>query len=89
LCPPDDAQILCACHLWESSWTRHCTTQIGPIEQAKAAGIPLSQTLEEALLNKLKAKREAAWRRENQDAIAAYNERIAEQDCFSDEFRRF
>jgi antitoxin CcdA len=59
------------------------------LEQAKAAGIPLSQTLEEALVAKLKAKRQAEWRQENREGIAAYNQRIAENGTFSDEFRRF
>lgn len=59
------------------------------IEQVKAAGIPLSQTLEEALIVKLKAKRQAEWRQENRGGITAYNQWIAESGAFSDEYRRF
>jgi post-segregation antitoxin (ccd killing protein) len=63
-------------------WTRRCTTRVAPsglnlsvnqdlIEQAKAAGIPSSETLEEALVARWKAKRQAERRQENRSAIAA------------------
>ena len=59
------------------------------LAQAKAAGIPLSQTLEEALVQKLRQRRKTAWRAENSEAVAAYNRRIAEDGAFGDEFRQF
>lgn len=59
------------------------------LERAKAAGINLSRTLEEALAVKLKAEWEADWREQNERAISAYNQRIEEHGAFSDEFRSF
>ena len=56
---------------------------------AKAAGINLSQTFEEAVVAKLKTKLEEQWLAENQDAIAAYNRRIETQGVFSAGKRRF
>jgi antitoxin CcdA len=59
------------------------------LARAKAAGIPLSQTLEEALAKKLRAKREADWKSENREAVESYNQQIEQRGAFGDEFRRF
>jgi antitoxin CcdA len=59
------------------------------LERARASGINLSQTLEEALAAKLQAEWRAKWKAENQQAIDEFNQRIEAQGTFGDEFRRF
>ncbi len=59
------------------------------LKKTKSLNINLSATLEQAL-NEILAKRaEAEWREKNKKAIDAYNEFVAENGCFSDEFRSF
>jgi len=59
------------------------------IEQAKAMHINLSQILETSLVEILGEKQKEAWRKDNRDAVNAYNRRVEEQGVFSDGLRRF
>ena len=56
------------------------------VAEARSFGIPLSQTLEAALRERVKAEREARWLEENREAIAEYNARVAAEGPFVDEF---
>ncbi len=59
------------------------------IEQARAAGINLSATLEAAIARELRERRRAAWLAENGDAIRAYNDDVEKRGVFSDGVRTF
>jgi len=54
--------------------------------EARAAGLDLSRTLEEALEERL---REARWREQNAEAVRSYNAHVAEHGVFGSRFRRF
>lgn len=54
------------------------------LEEAKALGINLSRTLEEALAARLKEARVERWRSENKSAIEAYNADIEEGGTFAE-----
>lgn len=56
---------------------------------AKALGINLSQTLEDALATLVRAEKNRRWLAENREAIEDYNNRIARDGAFSDGLRRF
>lgn len=56
---------------------------------AKDAGINLSQTFEDAILDKVRSKLEEQWLLENKEAIDAYNERIEKNGVFGARKRRF
>lgn len=57
--------------------------------KAKQLKINLSATLEAALIEVVNAKQRELWKLENTAAIKAYNELIASQGVFSDDFRSF
>ena len=59
------------------------------LDAARAAGVNLSATLEEALREKVAAARREKWKRENAAAITEYNELIAEHGIFSEGQRSF
>ncbi len=59
------------------------------LKQARALNINLSATLEESLVNIIKAKQQAAWLAENQPKINAYNTQVDEQGAFADSLRTF
>ena len=59
------------------------------LDAARDAGINLSATLERALAEELASVMRKKWREENQDAIAAYNDYVAEHGTFSDHLRSF
>ena len=59
------------------------------LRQAKEEDINLSQTLEEALVIRLREKLEERWLAENKEAIAAYNEHIERDGIFGSRTRRF
>ena len=59
------------------------------LNEARAAGVNLSAALEEALREKVAAARREKWKRENAEAIAEYNELIAEHGIFSEGQRSF
>jgi antitoxin CcdA len=56
---------------------------------AREAGVNLSATLERALMEELAEAKRKKWRKENSDAIAAYNEYVEKHGMFSDGIRLF
>lgn len=59
------------------------------LEAAREAGVNLSAALEETLKEKVAAARREKWKRENAEAIAEYNDFIAEHGIFSEGRRTF
>ena len=59
------------------------------LDEARSRGIKLSPLLEEAIARKLAEEAERRWLEENQQAISAYNEEVAERGVFSDGLRTF
>jgi len=59
------------------------------LNQAREAGVNLSAALEEALREKVAAARREKWKRENAEAIAEYNNLVAEHGVFSEGQRSF
>ncbi len=54
------------------------------LKLAKACGINVSATLEQALVEQVKAASREQWLHENQEAIDAYNEHVEKHGVFSD-----
>jgi len=65
------------------------TVSQGLLDEARAAGLNLSRALEEALEDKLREARWARWRAENAEAVASYNDHVAEYGVFGSRFRSF
>jgi len=59
------------------------------VKRARALNINLSQTLEHRLLELLRQKERELWLKQNQEAIAEYNQRVEKQCTFSDRLRTF
>ncbi len=59
------------------------------LEKARHMNINLSAALEQALTEQLRAEQRAQWRRENAEAIKAYNQFTDENGTFSDGIRKF
>lgn len=59
------------------------------LREAKKFNINLSATLEAALIEVLRSKRQEQWLHENRHAIAAYNAHVEENGVFSDGLRSF
>ncbi len=59
------------------------------LKRSRDLNINLSATLEQALKAKLAETEAEKWKKENKNAIKAYNEFVEEHGCFSDEFRAF
>lgn len=59
------------------------------LAQARNMKINVSSTLENALAEVLKQKKQETWLSENSQAISSYNEKISEYGLFSDEMRTF
>ncbi|MGO0307269.1 type II toxin-antitoxin system CcdA family antitoxin [Endozoicomonas acroporae] len=59
------------------------------LDCAKAMGINLSATLEEALMTEVKKRKAEQWRKDNKKAMEALNQFTEEHGLFSDEFRTF
>lgn len=59
------------------------------LEAAKACGIDLSATLEQALGECIRAHRPREWVAEHRAAIELYNERVEREGTFSDGSRAF
>ncbi len=59
------------------------------LADARALNINLSATMEAALGEAVKRKRQERWLKDNADAIAAYNERVESDGVFSDGLRTF
>lgn len=51
--------------------------------------VNLSETLKQALSDKLKTIETEKWKKENQATVSAYNEFVAENVCLGDEYREF
>ncbi len=59
------------------------------LTQAKEMKINLSATLENALADAVKTKKQEMWKEDNKEAISSYNEHITEFGLFSDGLRMF
>tara|TARA_R110002072_G_C7754362_1_gene517773 strand:+ start:166 stop:411 length:246 start_codon:yes stop_codon:yes gene_type:complete len=59
------------------------------LKRTRSININLSATLELALKEQLAKFEAVKWKKDNKNAIKAYNEFIEEHGCFSDEFRSF
>lgn len=59
------------------------------LEQARRKEIDLSDTLEQALLEKLRSPSAAEWLEENREAISEYSDHVSRSGVFSDGLRRF
>ena len=59
------------------------------LTKSKSLEINLSATPEQALKEKLAEKANEKWLEENKGAIRAYNEFVAENGCFSADYRDF
>jgi antitoxin CcdA len=59
------------------------------LRAARESGVNLSAVLEEALIGRVVAAKRAAWARQNADAIATYNDFVAENGVFSEGSRSF
>jgi antitoxin CcdA len=56
---------------------------------AREAGVNLSATLERALVEQLAEVKRRQWRKDNREAIEAYNEHVEKHGVFSDGARTF
>jgi|KBSMisStaDraftv2_1062788.scaffolds.fasta_scaffold67656_3 antitoxin CcdA len=56
---------------------------------AREAGVNLSAALERALTEELAESRRKKWRKDNREAIAAYNEHVEKHGTYSDDVRSF
>lgn len=59
------------------------------LSKAKELDINLSATLEQGLIDALKAKQRAQWLAENRSAMGAYNQYVEAHGVFSDGLRSF
>ena len=59
------------------------------LQEARALNINLSATLERALTEEVRIKKQAQWREENHAAIARCNAHVEEHGLFSDKYRVF
>jgi antitoxin CcdA len=59
------------------------------LQQAKAFNINLSNTLEQALIAKLKQLQADTWQLDNKVAIDSYNRHIEQNGVFGDDVRAF
>jgi antitoxin CcdA len=59
------------------------------VRSARKHGINLSEFLEHALDREIGERERQAWLAENEDAIDAYNAKVARRGVFSDAWRRF
>ncbi len=59
------------------------------LSKARELDINLSATLEQALVEALRARQREHWVAENQAAIEAYNEHVEKHGVFSDKLRSF
>jgi len=55
------------------------------LDDARRMEINISDTLEQRLRTLVRVEREKRWLSENQEAIAAYNRRVAEHGLLSDD----
>ncbi len=65
------------------------TVDGGILKAAKAAGINLSATLEQALATAIADKQRREWHRENAEAVDDYNMQIRGRGAFGSDLRRY
>jgi antitoxin CcdA len=59
------------------------------LEKARELGVDLAATLEDALALEVHRRQRETWLEENREAIAAYNEHVAQHGVFSTGLREF
>jgi len=59
------------------------------VRRAKALGLNMSEAVDAALEEIIQSAERESWLRENQDAIADYNEGAERRGVFSDDWRTF
>ena len=59
------------------------------VRRAKALGLNISEAVDAALEDVIRDAERTAWLRENEEAIADYNEAIESRGVFSDDWRTF
>lgn len=59
------------------------------VKRAKALGLNMSEVVDAALEEAVRAAERDAWRRENEEAIDAYNQAVERHGVFSDDWRSF
>ena len=59
------------------------------LHKAQMYGIDLSRSIEKHLADRVREKMEQQWRKENREAIDAYNLRVEQYGVFSDRYRAF
>lgn len=69
--------------------TANLTANADLLIEAKKMDINLSAVFEQALANAVRQKQGELWLAENQRAIQAYNEHVAQHGVFSDGLRDF
>lgn len=57
------------------------------LADARELGINLSAELEQRLTEIVRQRRAEQWKRDNREAIEAYNRHIEEHGCWNEEFR--
>jgi antitoxin CcdA len=62
---------------------------VATLDKARELGMNLSQTVDTLLAEEVKRRYWEKWREENQEAFAAYNERIAEHGLPLAKYRSF
>ena len=62
---------------------------MAPLDKARELGMNLSQTVDALLAEEVKRRYWEKWRDENQDAFAAYNERVAKHGLPLAKYRSF
>lgn len=65
------------------------TVNVELLKAAKAEGVNLSRTLEQALMEALRQAKRDRWLAESREAIESYNRHIEKHGVFSDGLRRF
>lgn len=59
------------------------------VRRAKALGLNISEAVDAALEEVIRAAEREAWLRENEGVIADYNETVERRGVFSDDWRTF
>ena len=59
------------------------------VEQAKSLNVNVSHVAEQALEEEVRRAKEAAWLKENADAIKEYNERVDRRGVYIEDLRQF
>lgn len=59
------------------------------VDKARELGVDLAATVADALALEIRMRQGESWRKENRDAIEAYNEHVAQHGVFSTGLRGF